>query len=114
MVIPMLVIFLSSLAGALLALLLGWIWYRVHGKKQLDQQLIRIQEEFERHVKNGVLAAGEELLPAFRRNVADGFRDALRDLHPAGLAEDAAKVVSGAADLLGSGLGNLFGLKPRK
>lgn len=114
MVVQLLVVFLSALSGALLALLLAWIWYRLRGRRELDRELLQIQEEFERHVKKGVIAAGEELLPAFRQSVTDGFRDAIRDLHPAGLAEDAAKAVSSAADLLGSSLGDLFGFKPKR
>lgn len=88
--------------------------YRRVWRPQLEARVLALQQEFEEHVKRGVLAAGHELLPAFRQNVTDGFRDAVRELPPVAVAGDAAKVVGGAADLLGAGLQNLFGAKPRK
>lgn len=106
-------IFASALLGALLTLglaLLAWHWW---GARRLDAKLAQVQDEFERHVKAGVLAAGEELLPALREQVRLGFEDALKGSKVAGLAEGTAKVVAGSADLLVDGLGNLFGLKKR-
>jgi len=105
------------LATALLAsvstLALAWLWYRLWGERRLDAALLRIQAEFEQHVKRGVLAAGEELLPALREQVKLGFQDALKDSHAAGIAEGTAKIVAGSTDLLVDSLSNLFGLKKK-
>lgn len=103
-----------AVLSSVVTLVIAQAVYRRVWQPQLEARLLLLQQQFEEHVRRGVLAAGQELLPAFRQNVADGFRDALRDLPPVAVAGDAAKVVGGAADLLGAGLQNLFGLKPRK
>ena len=103
----------AARAGSLLTLGIAWLWYRVWGERQLDARLVAIQEEFERHVKRGVLAAGEELLPALREQVKLGFQDALKGSHAATVAEGTAKIVTGSTDLLVDGLSNLFGLKKK-
>jgi hypothetical protein len=109
-----LLIFASALLSSALTLALAYALYRFWGERRLDAELLQIQKEFESHVKSGVLAAGRELLPEFRKEVTAGFQDALQQSRAAGLAEDAAKVVTGAAGILGSGLENLFGLRPKK
>lgn len=108
-----LVIVATALATAGVTLGLAWIGYRLWGQRRVEAELARIQDEFERRVKAGVLAAGEELLPALREQVRLGFTDALRSSRAAGLAEGTAKVVADSADLLVDGLGNLFGLKKK-
>lgn len=100
----------SSLATLALAALVFQRWIR----PRLDRRLVDIQQQFEVHVKAGVLAAGRELLPALREQVRLGFEDALKGSHAVNLAEGTAKIVSGSADLLVDRLGNLFGLVPRK
>lgn len=103
----------SAAAGAAVTLGLALLWYRLWGERRLDAALVRIQDEFEQHVKRGVLAAGEELLPSLREQVKLGFQDALKDSHAAGIAEGTAKIVSGSTELLVESLGNLFGLKKK-
>ena len=103
----------SAVLGGAMALALAWLWYRLWGARRLDAALVRVQAEFEQHVKRGVLAAGEELLPALREHVKLGFQDALKDSHAAAVAEGTAKLVTGSADLLADRLGNLFGLKKK-
>lgn len=104
----------SALLSSVVTLGLGYALYRLWGERKLGGELLVIQDEFEGRVRRGVLAAGRELLPELRKEVAGGFQDALQQSRAAGLAEDAAKVVTGAAGLLESGLGNLFGLRPKK
>lgn len=106
-------IFAVALLGGAITLGLAALAWRFWGQRRLDARLARIQEEFEQHVKRGVLAAGHELLPALREQVRLGFEDALKGSKVAGLAEETAKVVAGSADLLVDGLGNLFGLKKK-
>lgn len=103
----------SAVLGGATALALAWLWYRLWGARRLDAALVRIQAEFEQHVKRGVLAAGEELLPALREQVKLGFQDALKGSHAATVAEGTAKIVTGSTDLLVESLGNLFGLKKK-
>ena len=103
----------AALAGSVVTLALAWGVYRVWGRAQLDAELVKIQAEFERHVKRGVLEAGEQLLPAFREQVRLGFQDALKQSHAAGIAEGTAKIVSGSTELVMDSLSNLFGLKKK-
>lgn len=103
----------AAVLGALAALALAWLWYRGWGQRRLEAALVQVQEEFEQHVKRGVLAAGEELLPALREQVKLGFQDALKGSHAAGIAEGTAKIVTGSTDLLVDSLSNLFGLKKK-
>lgn len=104
----------AALASSLCTVGLALLLYRVRGRRRIEAELLAIQNEFERRVKSGVISAGEELLPAFRAQVALGFQDALRQSTAAGLMESTAKVVTGSTDLLADSLGNLFGLKPKK
>jgi hypothetical protein len=103
----------AALLGGVATLACAFAWYRLWGARRLEAALVRIQGEFEQHVKRGVLAAGEELLPALREQVKLGFQDALRDSHAASVAEGTAKLVTGSTDLLVESLGNLFGLKKK-
>ena len=104
---------LSALLSSVFTLGLALLWYRIAGERRLDAALVRVQAEFEVHVKRGVLAAGEELLPALREQVKLGFQDALKGSHAAGIAEGTAKIVSGSTDLLVDSLSNLFGLNKK-
>lgn len=106
-------IVLTAFLSSVLTLVFGYLLYRTLGERRLQVQMDQMQREFEQRVKSGVVAAGQELLPEFRREVAAGFQDALQRSHAAGLAEDTAKVVTGAAGLLESGLSSLLGRKPR-
>ena len=103
----------TALASSALTVALGWLAYRAWGRSRLDAELLKIQDAFERRVRDGVLAAGRELLPALREQVKLGFQDALKDSHAAGIAEGTAKIVTGSTDLLVDGLSNLFGLKKK-
>jgi hypothetical protein len=110
---PFMLMLSSAVLGALIALTLAWLWYRVAGQRRLAAALEQIQTEFEAHVKRGVLAAGTELLPELREQVKLGFQDALKGSHAAGIAEGTAKIVTGSTDLLVDSLTNLFGLKKK-
>ena len=103
----------AALAGGVASFALAYICYRLWGQPRLEAALAEIEEQFEQRVRKGVVAAGEELLPAFREQVALGFRDALKDSHAAGIAEGTAKIVSGSTELVVESLTNLFGLKKK-
>lgn len=104
---------LSAMAGSVFTVILAGGWYVAVGQRQLEQRLQDVQVEFEKRVKAGVLAAGQELLPALREQVKLGFEDALRGSRAAGIAEGTAKIVTGSTDLLVDSLSNLFGLKKK-
>ena len=109
---PMLIwLMAAALAGGVMSLALAYLVYRLWGQARVEAALTEIENEFEQRVRKGVLAAGDELLPAFREQVALGFRDALKESHAAGIAEGTAKIVSGSAELIAGSLNNLFGRK---
>lgn len=110
---PLLLIVLTALCSSLLTLAGAWWVYRAVLEKRLDEQLLEIQTEFEQRVKFGVLAAGEELLPQFRKEVEAGFSEAVRN-SGVNVAEAGLKTVAESANLLEKGLGRLFGLKPKR
>ena len=72
----------------------------------------RVQAEFEQRVQRGVTNAGQELLPVFRQEVANGFRDALQGITADRLGEGTARAMSRGADLFEKGLRGLFGSPP--
>ena len=106
-------IVVTALASSVLTLVLAWLLWKTVGATRLEAELVKVQAEFERHVKRGVLEAGEQLLPAFREQVRLGFQDALKQSHAAGIAEGTAKIVSGSTELVMDSLSNLFGLKKK-
>lgn len=103
----------AALAGGVVSLVLAYLAYRLWGESRIEAALVRIEAQFEQRVRQGVIAAGEQLLPKFREQVAQGFRDALKDSHAAGIAEGTAKIVSGSTELVVESLSNLFGLKKK-
>lgn len=105
---------LTAVLSSVLTLLLATLWYRHRIQPQIEQELLRLQAEFEQRVKHGVLTAGAELMPQLREQVRLGFQDALAKSEAAGLVENTAGVVNLGADIVSSGLGALFGIKPRK
>jgi hypothetical protein len=113
MTISVMSVLAIALASSVLTLGAAITFYHAWMSPRLDARLVRIQAEFEQHVKRGVLAAGQELLPKFREQVALGFSDVLKSSHAAGIAEGTAKIVTGSTDLLVDSLSNLFGLKKK-
>lgn len=107
-------VILTALLSAALTWAVAWWFYKRRVASQLEQTLQEIQTEFEQRVKSGVLAAGEELLPALREQVKLGFQDALRETQAGAMVEGYATAVNRSADLLANRIGGLFGLKPRK
>ena len=103
----------TAVATSATTLALAYALYAAHVRNELDAKLLEVQDEFEKRVKAGVLAAGRELLPELRREVSEGFRDVLKESHAAGIAEGTAKIVAGSTDLLVDGLSNLLGLKKK-
>lgn len=74
-----------ALASSAMTLLAAWAFYTIWARRRLEARLALLQVEFEASVKRGVLAAGEELLPRFREQVALGFSDVLQKSRFAGM-----------------------------
>lgn len=104
---------ITALLSALLTWGVAYAFYRRRLGTEMQKMLGEIQAEFEARVKSGVLAAGEELLPALREQVKLGFQDALRETQAGSMVESYAGAVNRSTDALANRLGGLFGLKPR-
>ena len=105
---------LTALLSAALTWAVAYWFYKRRVASELEKTLEQIQTEFEQRVKAGVLAAGEELLPALREQVKLGFQDALRETQTGAMVEGYASAVNKSADILANRLGGMFGLKSRK
>jgi hypothetical protein len=105
-----LIVVFTSLLSSLLTWVIAYIVFRTRLERRLDQQVARLQEEFEIRVKNGVRAAGVELLPELREQVKLGFIDAVNKSTAAGFVEETARAVSTGAGLVESGLNVLLGI----
>lgn len=104
----MMILLSAALSSLCTAALLGLI-YRIYLAPRLQAQLAQVEAAFERRVQAGATAAGQELLPQFRKEVANGFRDAMKSYSASGLVDESAKVVERSAQLLEDGLRGLFG-----
>lgn len=89
---------------------LAYLLFRGYVQKRLEQEVLKLQEEFEERVRRGVRTAGADLLPELREQVKQGLLDGLNQSKAAGLVEDTARVVSTGAGLVESGLSALLGL----
>lgn len=105
-----LAVMLTAILSSLLTWVLAYVFFRAHLERRLDEKILKLQAEFEERVKNGVRAAGAELLPALREQVKLGFMDVLNKSTAAGFVEDTARAVSTGAGLVESGLNALLGL----
>ncbi len=105
----------TALLSSLLTWLVAWAFFRFHLSEQVDELKEQIGKELEDRVRSGVVAGGRELLPEFRREVKDGFLDALKSGPVSGAMSEAARnVAKTGAELLGSGFDNLLKPRPRR
>lgn len=103
---------LTALLSAALTWVVAYWYYKQRLARELHTMLEDIQAEFEQRVKAGVLAAGEELLPAFREQVKLGFQDALRGTQTGEMVESYASAVNFGTELISRRLSGLLGGKP--
>lgn len=103
----------TAFASSVLTLAFAVLAWKLWGRPRYEAELLKVQDEFEQRVRKGVLAAGQDLLPAFREQVSEGFADVLKGSHAAGIAEGTAKIVTGSTELLVDSLSNLFGFKKK-
>lgn len=108
----MIVVTATALLSSVLTLLIAYVFYRKRIEPALEARMGRVQDEFEQRVQRGVTNTGQELLPAFRQEVANGFRDALQGITADRLGEGTARAMSRGADLFEKGLRGLFGVPP--
>ncbi len=100
----------TALLSSALTWVIAYLFYRHRLQDQLDRVRDQLAEEVEERVRRGAIAAGEELLPEFRKEVTEGFRDALRGVAGGDVARTVART---GAEIVGGGLDSLFGQRKR-
>jgi len=104
----------TALLSSLFTWLIAWVFFRLHLRAQFEQVKEQIGQDLEQRVRAGVVAGGHELLPQFRREVKEGFLDALKSGPVSGAMSEAARnVAKTGAELFGSGFDNLLKPRPR-
>ena len=97
----------TACISSLLTWLIAYAFYRLRLSEQMDKLRRDINQEVEESVRRGVLKAGEELLPHFRKEVTQGFMDAMP-------GSDVARTISKtSAGIVGNSIDSLFGSKKR-
>ena len=106
--------FVLALMTALFSSALTWgaayAFYRTRLSQQLEILRQELAAEVEDRVRRGAVAAGEELLPHFREEVTEGFREAMRGVARGDVAREMAKT---GAEIVGGSIDSLFGSKKR-
>lgn len=100
-----LLIIATAVLTAILTVGLMALYYHKYLNREIDRKLDHAAEEMEARVKQGVLSAGEELLPQFRDKVTEGFLRALSDWP----SSEFTKVAKTGASLVEEGLSTIFG-----
>ncbi|HYQ90533.1 MAG TPA: hypothetical protein VES89_00280 [Candidatus Competibacteraceae bacterium] len=105
-VIPDLVLILVTvLLSSVLTLLLALAWWRLFLKRRLEAEREAVAHRLRERVKEGVMEAGQDLLPAFRQAVEAGFRDALTGgIAPSLLDKTAGTALRTRVSLVAQGL----------
>lgn len=96
----------TALLSSTLTWCIGLIWYRARLRQQIDVLRQELGDEIEARVRKGAVSAGEDLLPEFRREVTEGFRDAMRGVARGDVAKEMART---GAEIVGGSLDSLFG-----
>jgi hypothetical protein len=105
-------IFVTALLSSILTLGLAYFLYQRRLKNDLEARLNELSGEFKERVRQGVIEAGMELLPKFRAEVREGFKEAISDTVKSNIIEKTAKSMAdiGGA-LMDTSLKTLFGTK---
>ena len=101
---------MTALFSSLLTWCVAYAFYRARLSAQLETLRDELAQEVEERVRRGAIAAGDELLPRFRQEVTEGFREAMRGVARGDVAREMAKT---GAEMVGGSLDSLFGNKKR-
>lgn len=97
----------TSVATAVITALCIYFVYAVKIKPDVEKKLEKAGDEVEERVRQGVLKAGEELLPKFREKVTEGFTRALAEWP----TSEMTRMARTGANLVEEGLSTLLGKK---
>ncbi len=106
-----LIIAATAAGSGLVTVLLGFLLFRFYLRKLLIQEL----EEFSVVLKSRLKEAGRELLPDFRTEVREGFKEAMHAAAGGELIEKTAESLANTStNFLETGLNILLGKPERK
>lgn len=110
---PLAMIMLTALVSSLTTVVLIGLILRWRGDQWLAEAQRSAGEALELRVRDGAVAAGEELLPRFRAEVTQGFVDALKKAPTREVAGDTLNTLAqSGTDAVMSGLDSLFKSRP--
>ena len=102
-----LIVIITALVTSLTTLALAYLLYRAKLKHELEASIKRLGDTLEERVHDGVLRAGDELLPKFRDKVTEGFTKALAEWP----TSEVTRMARSGANLVEEGLNTIFGKK---
>ncbi len=91
---PYLLMALTALVSSSLTILGAVLYYTFYLDKHLDRKLEAAAALIEQKVRSGVQEAGRGLLPEVRKEVAEGFKDAMASAMGGELVDRTARVVA--------------------
>lgn len=105
---------LAGLCSAALTLGVGYLLFAAYLKKriyrELSVELAELSDTIKTKLRAGVLEAGQELLPEFREEVREGFKEALTAVASGDIIEQTARnMASKSQTIVEQGLGMLLG-----
>jgi len=98
-------ILITAFVSACLTLVLAGLIYWLVLSPLLDKRLEQLAAEIEHRVKRGVEAAGNDMLPAFRTQVREGFLEAIAQWP----SSEFRNVTRTGAEIVEEGINSLFG-----
>ncbi|MCB1173767.1 MAG: hypothetical protein KDK39_09390 [Leptospiraceae bacterium] len=108
-----LLILITSLCSSVFTLLLGFVTYRFFLKKSLDETIDEVGDLVKERMQSGVMESATALLPEFRREVSEGFKEALAESLSGDVVQRTANLMAkNSTDLVEQGLNLLLGRKP--
>ena len=109
------IIFGSAFLSSALTLTIVYIIFHSSWKKQLYADMDEYADIIKQKLKEGAIEAGAELLPDFRQQVREGFKEAMTDSLKGELIERSARdMARSGTDLMETGLNLLLGKNPPK
>jgi hypothetical protein len=104
----------TALLSSILTLGLSYYWFRRKIKNELRSQLDTVATEIREKVRQGVFEAGVDLLPKYRAEVRQGFKEAMSDTVKPEMIEKTAKSMADiGTSLVENSLKVFFGTKEK-
>jgi len=102
----------TALLSSTLTLGLAYFLYQRRFRNGFEVRLYELSDELKDKVRQGVIEAGIELLPKYRAEVREGFKEAIGDTVKSNIIEKTAKSMADiGGTLMDTSLKTFFGTK---